>query len=238
MNNIEEIKAYVKKILRRKIWNFLDREDVEGEIMLALAKNKFRNESSQKTYVYAIANKKINDHYRSQYRRISIEANLMIDKHFFDNENHTRDLIFAIRSTPDLERLIITMYYFCDMTDLEISELMRKSSKYIFQIRHRALNMLREKLIEMDFTNHNEIEKSKTSCLTEQEITIFESLGKGLNNDEIAHELHISSNTVRSHIKNIYKKLRCNDRVKIALFSNDFFKNQINKNKTMEALNG
>ena len=42
--------------------------------------------------------------------------------------------------------------------------------------------------------------------ITEREYQVVELMSKGLNNDEICKKLFIGSNTLRSHINNIYQK--------------------------------
>mgnify|MGYP001491065436 CR=1 FL=1 len=49
--------------------------------------------------------------------------------------------------------------------------------------------------------------------LTAREVEILNHLSKGLQYDEIAGKLFISTGTVRKHIENIYKKLQVNNKV-------------------------
>jgi two-component system LytT family response regulator len=49
--------------------------------------------------------------------------------------------------------------------------------------------------------------------LTEQETKIVRLVASGLSNKEIAHRLNIKGETVKSHIKNVYRKLKVNNRV-------------------------
>jgi LuxR family maltose regulon positive regulatory protein len=58
-----------------------------------------------------------------------------------------------------------------------------------------------------------EEELSLKEILTEQETRILLLITNGLSNKEIAHQLNITSETVKSHIKNVYRKLRVNNRV-------------------------
>ncbi|MEQ8471344.1 MAG: 7TM diverse intracellular signaling domain-containing protein [Marinoscillum sp.] len=53
--------------------------------------------------------------------------------------------------------------------------------------------------------------------LTQQEIKILEGISKGMVNKEIAEEHNISVNTVKFHIRNIYKKLEINTRKEASL---------------------
>jgi DNA-binding NarL/FixJ family response regulator len=48
--------------------------------------------------------------------------------------------------------------------------------------------------------------------LTKREKVVLENLSKGLKYKEIAEELHISFQTVKCHVTNIYTKLNVNNR--------------------------
>jgi LuxR family transcriptional regulator, maltose regulon positive regulatory protein len=50
--------------------------------------------------------------------------------------------------------------------------------------------------------------------LSEREMEVMRLILAGLTNQEIAEELFISLNTVKSHIKNIYKRLDVSKRAK------------------------
>lgn len=55
--------------------------------------------------------------------------------------------------------------------------------------------------------------------LTQQELRILRMVGRGLGNDEIAGETSISSSTVRSHLKSLYRKLNLNSRAEAVSFA-------------------
>ena len=63
----------------------------------------------------------------------------------------------------------------------------------------------------------------KINQLTLKEIEVCEFIKKGLNDIEIAEKLSISPNTVKTHLRNICKKLSISGRVKLlaALYKND-----------------
>jgi len=49
--------------------------------------------------------------------------------------------------------------------------------------------------------------ESRINTLTERELQIYNLIIKGLKNHEIAEELYISENTLKTHLRNVYKKL-------------------------------
>ncbi|MFC5471340.1 LuxR C-terminal-related transcriptional regulator [Cohnella suwonensis] len=57
------------------------------------------------------------------------------------------------------------------------------------------------------------VKRSLKEMLTEQETRILRLVASGLANKEIAHRLNITGETVKSHIKNVYRKLEVNNRV-------------------------
>ncbi len=63
----------------------------------------------------------------------------------------------------------------------------------------------------------SEIEKTMNSELTTKELETAKLLRDGYTNLEISETLDISLNTVKTHIKHIYKKLNVNDRISFSL---------------------
>jgi DNA-binding NarL/FixJ family response regulator len=53
--------------------------------------------------------------------------------------------------------------------------------------------------------------------LTEREHEVLASLARGGSNAEIAGELHVSVETVRTHVKHIYAKLGARDRAQAVI---------------------
>lgn len=52
---------------------------------------------------------------------------------------------------------------------------------------------------------------------TRREQELMTLIARGMQNKNIAHELHISENTVRAHIGNIMRKYRLQNRTQIAM---------------------
>ena len=53
--------------------------------------------------------------------------------------------------------------------------------------------------------------------LSPRECSVLEVIAQGLKNDEIATALQISNNTVKTHVRNILRKLEVGNRVQAAL---------------------
>jgi len=57
------------------------------------------------------------------------------------------------------------------------------------------------------------------NSLTKRERTIVELIGQGAKNVEIAERLHISINTVKTHVYSIFRKTECRNRVELIKWS-------------------
>ena len=60
-------------------------------------------------------------------------------------------------------------------------------------------------------------DKEEASVLTKRELEVLQKIVSGLIDKEIAENLHISEHTVRSHIKNIYRKMGVSSRAQAAV---------------------
>jgi len=52
----------------------------------------------------------------------------------------------------------------------------------------------------------------KETILSDRELEVLEKLSNGTNNKQIAEDLFVSTNTIKAHVKNIYKKLHVHSR--------------------------
>lgn len=58
--------------------------------------------------------------------------------------------------------------------------------------------------------------RSEVAALTTREVQILDLLCKGTQNKIIADRLHLSENTVKVHVRNIYKKMNVRNRTEAA----------------------
>lgn len=65
--------------------------------------------------------------------------------------------------------------------------------------------------------------KKQKENITKTEKIVLHHLVKGLSYNEIANQMNVSINSVRHHIRNIYKKLQVNSRAKLIDKYKDFF---------------
>lgn len=80
-----------------------------------------------------------------------------------------------------------------------------------------------KKVLSFFSTNHSTVYSETHESLTNREVQISNLLIKGDTYKQIAYGLFISPDTVRQHIKNIYRKLQINSRVQLI--------NEFNKRK-------
>lgn len=97
----------------------------------------------------------------------------------------------ATRYADDSGRILGRALLFCD-----VSNERQVQVKLSEDVANRLLELTGGHMPPKPFAN-----------LTQQEVRMLRMVGRGMGNDEIADEACISSSTVRSHLKSIYRKL-------------------------------
>lgn len=91
---------------------------------------------------------------------------------------------------------------------------------------HNGQSVMHPKVVTLIATNLNAAQQNELDLgksLSERELGVLRLLTRGLQNHEIAAELCVSENTVRTHVSNILTKLELRDRTQAALFGVRFF---------------
>ncbi len=84
------------------------------------------------------------------------------------------------------------------------------------QIAGKLLARIRERDIPITASSQDAASAIR-AALTERELAIFTRLASGHSNQEIAHELLLSTNTVHNHITSILAKLHLDNRIQAAV---------------------
>ena len=71
----------------------------------------------------------------------------------------------------------------------------------------------------LDLESNEEEEIAKVSGLTKREVSILQELAGGLSNEAIAKKLWITRETVKFHVRNIYRKLGVSNRTEAARYA-------------------
>ena len=83
---------------------------------------------------------------------------------------------------------------------------------------NRSLSLFATTLLHSfppEATSHltaTEFPGSRSEALSQQELRVLRLLVAGLSNADIAQELVVSTNTIKTHVKSIYRKLNVNSR--------------------------
>lgn len=74
-------------------------------------------------------------------------------------------------------------------------------------------------LSELHLTQPNGQEPTTVQQLTEGEMVVLRLVAQGIENEQIAHLLHLSVYTVGNRLRAIYSKLHVNNRTQAALYA-------------------
>jgi len=86
---------------------------------------------------------------------------------------------------------------------------------------HRGESSLHPSVARRLILGYGQYQKAEAGVdlLTEREVEVLKLVARGLSNQEIAQQLHISEGTVRFHVTNILGKLELENRTQAALYA-------------------
>ncbi|NMM50812.1 DNA-binding response regulator [Marinigracilibium pacificum] len=135
------------------------------------------------------------------------------------NLNSESDGIDFVESSVDSSTPVIYLTAYNDLSTIKRAESTRPYAYLIKPFNGDQLfSTLNLALINYNGRRHaRQGSGDQEFSLTPREIEIVNLLAKGLNAEEIATELHISFNTIRTHRKNMLHKLECSNTTELVV---------------------
>ncbi|MBU3023701.1 response regulator transcription factor [Aestuariibacter sp. A3R04] len=152
---------------------------------------------------------------------------------FYRYKGHARWILFNLQhgDLDECEAIIAGVegiFYKSDSPELLLKGLRRLAKMDVWFKRNsinEALRRLRQqtKKSAAAIAYPRDISKSVSHPrLTKREITIIELVAQGSQNQEIADQLHISVNTVKTHIYSIFRKTHSRNRIELLSWSQQY----------------
>ena len=137
----------------------------------------------------------------------------------------------ALELMPELKIIAFTMFgdeeYYYKMINLGVKGFILKSSgiselekaiQDVMMGESYFSNELLRKIIN-NFGRNNAVKPVENSGLTTREMEVLQQICLGLNNEEIAQKLYISTKTVKSHRSKLLEKTNCKNTPGLILFA-------------------
>ena len=133
------------------VHDFYQAEDIVSDtfVKIILKKPKIKNEEYFKTYVYQIAKHLSLDYLKRRKMEIVFTENYAAGSYDIDIGGSEVELLKAIDKLNREYRLIVHLRYFDGFSVKEISEIVKKNKKYVYNVLERAKVKLRELLKDL-----------------------------------------------------------------------------------------
>jgi DNA-binding NarL/FixJ family response regulator len=136
----------------------------------------------------------------------------------------------AAENVYDEKKLLISniagIFYQNDRLDIILRGITQLEKKERWFKRETMNNALSELLIKVNSSNQLITNSSQRSIslasLTRRENTIIGLVSRGAKNQEIADQLHISPNTVKTHLYSIFRKTSSRNRIELISHTQDY----------------
>jgi DNA-binding NarL/FixJ family response regulator len=110
-------------------------------------------------------------------------------------------------------------YLLKDMPCEELAQAVRLVFRGYTQMGPGLMEKMLDGMLDSDVTEE-ESSELELAELTPREIDVFNLIGKGCTNREIAKELYITEGTVKTHVTHILNRLNLSNRAQIAIYAN------------------
>ena len=113
-------------------------------------------------------------------------------------------------------------YLMKDIPVEDLAQAVKQAHRGVYQMTPAAMGTLIDKsdrAVQKDNCGVSEQEKSMIATLSEREKEVFQGIGQGLTNAEIAETLFLSEGTVKNYVSGIFTALGLRDRVQAALLA-------------------
>jgi ATP/maltotriose-dependent transcriptional regulator MalT len=125
------------------------------------------------------------------------------------NRRKIRNQVWVLILLIIISLLIMAVFIFSyNRYKLKDKQLRLELQNYLLRI-DKLQNEVKEKVTENKFSE----DKLNYYQLTEREVEVLNLIASGYKNAEIAEQLFVSQNTIKTHIKNIYVKLDVKNRI-------------------------
>ncbi len=114
----------------------------------------------------------------------------------------------------DAVRLGISGYLMKNLDSVELFSLLTGVAKGEAAI----TRLVAARLLKRE-ASHSSVTSDDKKILTKREVEVLQLVAQGSTNNEIANDLVISRNTVKTHLRNILYKLKLDNRVQIATYA-------------------
>ncbi len=154
---IEEMRCPLIHFINGYVNNIYTAEDIcmDTFAVLLLNLDKYSFKCSLSTYLFSIARNKAVDYIRKhksvrtvELKDYTFDADYReIEERYIRNEENRR-LREALASLPEQYHTVLYLYYFEDMSIEEISEVMKKNKKQVYNLIFRAKEELKKRMTE------------------------------------------------------------------------------------------
>ncbi|WP_018984252.1 helix-turn-helix transcriptional regulator [Salinimonas chungwhensis] len=157
---------------------------------------------------------------------------------FYQRNGHARWVLFNLQpgELDECEAIIAGVegtFYASDSPELLLKGVRRLGKMDVWFKRgsiNEALRRMRQYARRPAITKARANRQPDTGVhpkLTKRELTIIELVSKGSQNQEIADQLHISVNTVKTHIYSIFRKTHSRNRIELLSWSQNYMSEQL-----------